>query len=67
MLNETSTTFYESASEALGDVSIRGLFDLLEKDEYRLSLSLGATLPTGKIGKKGTTATLTKGVLPYAM
>ena len=67
MLNETSTVFYESASEVLGDVSIRGLFNVVEQDEYRLSLSLGATLPTGKIGKKGTTATLTKGVLPYAM
>ena len=67
MLNETSAVFYQSSSEVLGDVSVRGLFDVLETDEYRLSFALGATVPTGKIGKKGTTATLTRGVLPYAM
>jgi len=44
------------------------LFDILERGEYRLNLTLGATLPTGKISKRGTTATLTQGgVLPFTM
>ena len=55
-----------SASDVLGDVSIRGLFRLLEMDEYRLSLTLGGTVPTGKLGKRGPTATGT-GVLPFSM
>ena len=67
LLNETATGFYESQSEFIGDISIRGLFDILEKDEYRLNLTLGATVPTGKISKRGTTSTLPRGVLPFAM
>jgi hypothetical protein len=44
-----------------------GLFDILKRDEYRLNLTLEATVPTGKISKRGTTATLTRGVLPFTM
>jgi hypothetical protein len=36
-------------------------------DQYRASLTLGATVPTGKLGKKGPTATATRAVLPYPM
>ena len=67
ILNETATGFFESQPEFIGDISLRGLFDILERDEYRLNLTLGATLPTGKISKRGTTATLTRGVLPFTM
>ena len=67
ILNETATGFFESQPEFIGDISLRGSFDILERDEYRLNLTLGATLPTGKISKRGTTATLTRGVLPFTM
>ena len=67
MLNETDTGFFESSSEFIGDLSFRGLFDLLERDQYRLSVTLGATVPTGKVSKRGTTATLVRGVLPFTM
>ncbi len=67
MFNETDTGFFESSSQFLGDISLRGLFDVLELDGYRLSLTLGGTVPTGKIGKRGATATDPRGVLPYTM
>ena len=51
----------------LGDVSIRGLFDLLDMDGYQLSLTLGATVPTRSISKMGLTASGVQGVLPYTM
>ena len=66
MLKETNLGFFQTTSDVLGDVSIRGLFRLLEMDEYRLSLTLGGTVPTGKLGKRGPTATGT-GVLPFSM
>ena len=66
MLKETNLGFFQTKSDVLGDVSIRGLFRLLEMDEYRLSLTLGGTVPTGKLGKRGPTATGT-GVLPFSM
>jgi hypothetical protein len=43
------------------------LFDIFEGDGYRLSVTLGGTVPTGKISKRGNTATLARGVLPYTM
>ena len=52
-LKQTATSFFEANSDVLGDVSIRGLFDLLEMDGYRLSLTLGASVPTGQLGKRG--------------
>ncbi len=67
MLNETDLGFFESSSQFIGDLSFRGLFDVLEQDDLRLTLTLGATVPTGKIGKKGATATLPRGVLPFTM
>ena len=67
ILNETDTGFFQSSSQFLGDVSLRGLFDLLKLDAYRLNLTLGASVPTGKIGKKGATATDPRGVLPFPM
>lgn len=67
ILNETATGLFESTSEFIGDMSLRGLFDLFDRDGYRLSVMLGGTVPTGKISKRGTTATLPRGVLPYTM
>ena len=67
MLSATDTGFFQSSSQFIGDVSVRGLIELLDMDEYRLSLTLGATVPTGKISKKGLTATGVRGVLPFTM
>ena len=67
LLNTTAAAFYQNSSEYLGDVSIRGLFDLLDMDGYQLDLTLGATVPTGSISKMGLTATGAQGVLPYTM
>ena len=66
-LKETDLFFFETSSDVLGDVSLRALVDILEMDAYRLSLTLGATIPTGKLGKKGPTAISTRDVLPYPM
>ena len=66
-LKETSGGFFETSSDVLGDVSVRALIDLLEMDSYRVILTLGATVPTGKIGKMGPTATSNRAVLPYPM
>ena len=67
MLNETDLGFFESSSQFIGDISLRGLLDIIEQDDLRLTLSLGATVPTGKISKKGTTASQPRGVLPFVM
>ena len=67
VLKETNALFFETSSDVLGDVSIRGLFDLLEMDEYRLTLTLGGTVPTGKLRKRGPTVTDNRGVLPFTM
>jgi len=67
VLKETDALFFETSSDVLGDISIRGLFDLLEMDEYRLTLTLGGTVPTGKLRKRGPTVTESRGVLPFIM
>ncbi len=67
MIKETSTTFFETSSDVVGDVSIRGLFRLLEMDEHRLHLTLGATVPIGTLGERGPTASSTSAVLPFTM
>ena len=67
MLNTTGAVLYQTSSETYGDVSIRGLFSLLEMDEYRLSLTLGGTIPTGKLKKSDTGASGNGEILPYAM
>ena len=66
-LKETDFVFFETASDVLGDVAARVLLDFLEMDGYRASATLGMTLPTGKLGKRGPTATSTRDVLPYPM
>ena len=65
MLSETDLVFFQSASEDLGDVSLRGLVNLLEMDGYQLAATFGAMVPTGKLGKRGTTAVATRAVLPF--
>ena len=67
MLKETAATLFETSSDVVGDVSIRGLFRLLEMDEHRLSLTLGATVPLGTLGERGPTASSTSAVLPFTM
>ena len=67
MLNTNDAVFFETSSEALGDVSVRALIDVLEMDEYRVSLAIGGTIPTGKLKKRDTTPFGASGILPYAM
>jgi hypothetical protein len=67
MLKETDVSFFETSSEVLGDISIVGLFNLLDMEEYRLSVTLGGTVPIGKLSKRGPTLTDSRGVLPYTM
>ncbi len=67
MLSTTDAVFFETASRTYGDVSIRGLFNVLEMNEYRMSLTLGATVPTGRIRKQDTGAFAVREILPYAM
>ncbi len=67
MLNTTDAVLYQTSSETYGDVSIRGLFSLLEMDEYRLSLTLGGTIPTGKLKKSDQGASGAAEILPYVM
>ncbi|MCH7934592.1 MAG: hypothetical protein IIC36_11430 [Gemmatimonadetes bacterium] len=67
ILNTTDTGFFESSSEFLGDISVRGLFEILKMDGYRLSATLGATIPFGKISKRGLTSSGVRGVLPFPM
>ena len=67
MLNITDTGIDETSTQFIGDISIRGLFELLDMDGYRLSLTRGGSIPTGKIGKRGLTSTGVRGVLPFTM
>ncbi len=67
MLNTTDAVLYQTSSETYGDVSIRGLFNLLEMNEYRLSLTLGGTIPTGKLKMSDTGASGASEILPYVM
>ena len=67
MLTTTATGLFESSSEFLGDVSIRGLFEILDLDGYQLSLTLGASVPTGTVSKSGLTASGVQGSLPFTM
>ena len=67
MLNTTALRFYETRSTFLGDPAFRGSFNLLEMDEYRMSVTLGGTVPLGTLGKQGLTSTGAQGVLPYTM
>ena len=66
-LSATDAVFFETSSRTYGDVSIRGLFNVLEMNEYRMSLNLGATIPTGRINKQDATPFATSETLPYAM
>jgi len=67
MLNTTDAVLFQTSSETYGDVSIRGLFNLLEMNEYRLSLTLGGTIPTGKLKMSDTGASGASEILPYVM
>ncbi len=67
MLQTTDTAFLFSSSEYIGDLKYRGLIEVLDLDAYRLSFSLGGSIPTGKIGKRGTTTVGTREILPFNM
>jgi hypothetical protein len=67
MLNTDDAVFFETSSEVLGDVSVRALIDVLDMDEYRVSLAIGGTIPTGKLKKRDTTPFAAREILPYAM
>ena len=67
MLNTTDALLFETSSQTYGDVNIRGLFNLLEMDQYRLSLTLGGTIPTGKLKKHDKGAAGASEILPFTM
>ncbi len=67
MLNTTDVALFETSSQTYGDVSVRGLFNLLEMDQYRLSLTLGGTIPTGRINQRDATPFGSNQDLPYTM
>ena len=67
MISTTDLVSFKTLSRTWGDVSIRGLFDVLEMDQYRVSLTLGGTIPTGKLKKRDTTPVAGRTILPYAM
>ena len=67
MLSTTDAVFFETSSRTYGDVSIRGLFNVLEMNEYRMSLTLGATVPTGKLKKRDVGRLGTREILPFAL
>jgi len=67
MLNTTDVLFYQTSSEFIGDLALQGMVNLLEMDGYRLTATLGGTVPTGSIGKRGITSTGVVGVLPFPM
>ncbi len=67
MLSTTNALLFETGSKTWGDVSVRGLFNVLEMDEYRVSLTLGATIPTGKYWKRDIGPLGVRETLPYAM
>ena len=67
MLSETDLLFFESSSQVIGDISLRGLVDLLDMDGYRLTGHFGVSVPFGNLGKRGTTSVVARGVLPFAM
>jgi hypothetical protein len=67
MLNTTDLIFYQTSSEFIGDVSVQGLVNLLEMHEFRLTATLGGTVPTGSIGERGIVSTGVVGVLPFPM
>ena len=67
MLSTDDVAFFETSSKVLGDVSVRGLFNILEMDEYRVNLTLGGTIPTGKVKKRDATPFGNREILPYAM
>ena len=67
MLSTDDVAFFETSSRVLGDVSVRALFNILEMDEYRVNLTLGGTIPTGKVKKRDATPFGAREILPYAM
>lgn len=67
LLQATDLVFFESTSRFVGDISLRVMYEILQLDEYRLSVNLGGSVPTGKIGKPGATATSNRAILPYVM
>ena len=67
MFSATDAVFFETTSETIGDIKIRGLVDLLAMDDYRMSLTLGGTIPTGQTSRSGATPFTPSGTLPFAM
>ena len=67
MLSTTDAVFFETSSKTYGDVSLRALFHVLELEEYRVSVMLGGTIPTGKLKNRDTGPFAVSEILPYAM
>lgn len=68
-LTDGGDTFFITASNDLGDVRMRLLFDLFEVGEYRAHVAIGTSAPTGEIGDRALTPQTFPQVtqLPFAM
>ncbi len=64
MRNATVTTVYNTSSVFISDLAFRGLFDLLSVDSYRLTASVGGTVPFGRVSKRGRNAANTANEVP---
>ena len=67
MVSVTDLVFFETASETIGDISIRALLNLLDMEQHRVSLALGGTIPTGQTTRSGATPLAPSTTLPYVM
>lgn len=60
-------TRFSTHSAGLGDISITGMFKILEGEHYRLQLNAGLGLPSGSIGVYDDTPAASHTLLPYPM
>ncbi|MCM1982246.1 transporter [Lyngbya confervoides] len=60
-------TSFTTNSSGLGDVSLSGLYKILDRDRHRVHLNFGTSFPTGSINQRDDTPAGPNQVLPYPM
>lgn len=58
---------FTSKSDGLGDISLVGLYKIVQRNEHQVLINAGITLPSGSINKRGDTPMATNVKLPYPM
>lgn len=58
---------FTTESQGIGDVSLSGLWNILEGVNHRLHATIGVSLPTGSIEKRDDIPVMANAVLPYPM